>query len=249
MAPPPGKHWQFPPRVLDEMDNRGEIYWSPTGNPRRKIYLDDSEGVLVQDIWLDYRDAHNQNIAITGYPTEKNPDLLARIIQASSNPGDLVLDCFSGSGTTLAVAAQLGRRWIGIDRSPEAIATTLRRFAKGTERMGDFVSQRRLVSPAEQVETLPLFNWTEAGESEIPGAEGAHIKDFILYAEQSCAADLTDILMRWTEWIRGTKGSMEVCRENNSSDGGPQADGLPETPNLPGTARRLGRVGDDGRGF
>jgi adenine-specific DNA-methyltransferase len=94
MTPPPGKHWQFQPRTLDEMDARGEIYWSPTGNPRRKIYLDASDGVPVQDIWLDFRDAHNQNIAITGYPTEKNPDLLARLIQASSNPGDLVLDCF-----------------------------------------------------------------------------------------------------------------------------------------------------------
>ncbi|HEX2905259.1 MAG TPA: site-specific DNA-methyltransferase, partial [Phototrophicaceae bacterium] len=73
--PPPGKHWQFQPKTLDEMDARGEIYWSPTGNPRRKIYLDQSEGIQVQDIWLEFRDAHNQNIHITGYPTEKNPAL------------------------------------------------------------------------------------------------------------------------------------------------------------------------------
>ncbi|MBE7472125.1 MAG: site-specific DNA-methyltransferase [Anaerolineae bacterium] len=142
MNPPPGKHWQYPPKTLDEMDARGEIYWSPNGNPRRKVYLDESSGVPVQDIWLEFRDAHNQNIKITGYPTEKNPDLLARIIEASSNPGDLVLDCFAGSGTTLDVAARLGRRWIGIDNSPEAIKTTLRRFATGLERMGDFVAQR-----------------------------------------------------------------------------------------------------------
>lgn len=60
--PPPGKHWQFPPRTLDEMDARGEIYWSPTNNPRRKVYVDQSEGIPIQDIWLDVRDAHNQNI-------------------------------------------------------------------------------------------------------------------------------------------------------------------------------------------
>jgi adenine-specific DNA-methyltransferase len=48
--------------------------------------------VPVQDLWLDYRDAHNQNIAVSGYPTEKNPMLLSRIIEASSNEGDLVLD-------------------------------------------------------------------------------------------------------------------------------------------------------------
>jgi adenine-specific DNA-methyltransferase len=138
--PPPGKHWQYLPATLDEMDARGEIYWSPTGNPRRKIYLENSEGVPLQDIWMDMRDAHNQNIAITGYPTEKNPALLERIIEASSNPGDLVMDCYAGSGTTLAVASNLGRRWIGADRSDEAIKTTLHRFQVGMERMGDFVN-------------------------------------------------------------------------------------------------------------
>ncbi|MGH7890159.1 MAG: site-specific DNA-methyltransferase, partial [Thermodesulfobacteriota bacterium] len=110
MNPPPGKHWQFPPHTLDQMDAKGEIYWSPTGNPRRKVYLEESNGIPVQDIWLEFRDAHNQNIKITGYPTEKNPGLLYRIIEASSNPGDLVLDCFSGSGTTLTVASHLNRR-------------------------------------------------------------------------------------------------------------------------------------------
>lgn len=140
--PPPGKHWQYPPATLDEMDARGEIYWSGTGNPRRKIYFENSQGVPVQNIWMDMRDAHNQNIRITGYPTEKPSAMLTRIIQASSNPGDLVMDCYSGSGTTLAVAAQLGRRWIGVDRSEEAIRTTLHRLEFGMERMGDFVSAR-----------------------------------------------------------------------------------------------------------
>ena len=143
VLPPPGKHWQFPPKTLDEMDARGEIFWSANGNPRRKVYLDESPGVGVQDIWLDFRDAHNQNIRITGYPTEKNPELLSRIVNASSNPGDLVLDCYCGSGTTLAVASRLGRRWIGVDNSLEAIRTTLQRFAVGTKPMGDFVSQGR----------------------------------------------------------------------------------------------------------
>lgn len=139
MMPPPGKHWQYVPSKLDEFDAAGDIYWSPTGNPRRKVYLEDSGGVPVQDIWLDMRDAHNQNIRVTGYPTQKPDLMLERIIQASSNPGDIVLDCYSGSGTTLAVASKLGRRWIGCDSGSEAIETTLRRFAKGMERMGDFV--------------------------------------------------------------------------------------------------------------
>jgi adenine-specific DNA-methyltransferase len=141
--PPPGKHWQYLPATLDEMDARGEIYWSATGNPRRKIYFENSTGIPVQDIWMDMRDAHNQNIHITGYPTEKNPAMLSRIIEASSNPGDLVMDCYSGSGTTLALASALGRRWIGVDRSDEAIRTTLQRFESGTERMGDFVNEKK----------------------------------------------------------------------------------------------------------
>lgn len=140
--PPPGKHWQYPPSKLDEMDARGEIYWSPNGNPRRKIYHETSEGVPVQDIWMEFRDAHNQNVEITGYPTEKNLDLLRRIVAASSNPGDIVLDCFCGSGTTLVAAEESERRWIGIDSSTTAIETTLKRLGNGSEKMGDFVGKR-----------------------------------------------------------------------------------------------------------
>lgn len=141
MMPPPGKHWQFVPSTLDAMNERGEIYWSPTGNPRRKIYLDNSQGIPLQNIWMNMKDAHNQNIKITGYPTEKNPSLLQNIILASSNPGDIVLDCYAGSGTTLDVASKLDRRWIGIDNSNEAIETTLKRFKQGTQRMGDYVTK------------------------------------------------------------------------------------------------------------
>jgi adenine-specific DNA-methyltransferase len=161
--PPPGKHWQYTPAKLDEMDARGEIYWSPTGNPRRKIYLENSAGVPLQDIWLDVRDAHNQNIHVTGYPTEKNSTLLTRIIEASSNAGDLVLDCYAGSGTTLTAASNLGRKWIGVDRSQEAIDTIIYRLTHGTERMGDFVN-----NPKKET-TLPLFsisNFTLFRETE-----------------------------------------------------------------------------------
>ena len=138
VEPPKGKHWQYAPETLDAMDERGEIFWSSNGNPRRKVYFDESSGIAVQDVWLDFKDPHNQNIFITGYPTEKNPDVLRRIIQASSNEGDLVLDCFAGSGTTLAVADELGRKWIGVDSSEESLRTIWKRLAHGMERMGNF---------------------------------------------------------------------------------------------------------------
>ena len=183
MNPPPGKHWQFTPKTLDEMEAKGEIYWSPNGNPRRKIYFDKSEGVQVQDIWIEFKDAHNQMVKISGYPTEKNPALLERIIKTSSNTGDLVLDCFSGSGTSLAVASESKRMWVGIDNSQEAIKTTLKRFSKGLQRMGDFVErtdvplQSKLIELHEPIGEFSFFT-SVTDESEINSITEILSKEF-----------------------------------------------------------------------
>lgn len=122
--PPKGSHWQYPPEVLDEFDRKGLIEWSPTGNPRRKHYADDAikKGKKRQDIWC-FKDPYYPS-----YPTEKNLEMLKVIVEASSNPGDIVLDCFAGSGTTLVAAELLGRKWIGVDNSPAAIEATLKRL-------------------------------------------------------------------------------------------------------------------------
>ncbi len=209
MMPPPGKHWQYTPQKLDEFDARGEIYWSPNGNPRRKVYLDESEGIPVQDIWLDYRDAHNQNIEITGYPTEKNPNLLARIIEASSNSGDLVLDCFCGSGTLLSVASGLNRRWIGVDNSLEAIQTTLRRFALGTQPMGDFVSARNgNGAKSTQNETLSLFDLTDISKIESESSKHIPITNFTFLSEDTLTPKLSSTLKEWKKNIGQLKGDL-----------------------------------------
>lgn len=143
MMPPKGKHWQYLPSKLDEFDAKGEIYWSATGNPRRKVFFDNSDGIAVQDIWLDTKDIINQNDKITGYPTEKHINLLNRIVMASSNENDIVLDCFSGSGTTLVSAELNNRKWIGIDCGLHAIETTIKRFAYGSKIMGDYVEKNK----------------------------------------------------------------------------------------------------------
>jgi len=161
MMPPEGKHWQYTPDKLDEMDAKGEIYWSSNGNPRRKVYLDQSKGVPVQDIWLDYLDVNNQNTCITGYPTEKNLDMLKRIVLASSNPDDIVLDCFAGSGTTLVAAEELGRQWIGVDIGDESIKTIKDRFLNGTKPMGDYVSKKKKTE-----QTPSLFGSFDVDESQ-----------------------------------------------------------------------------------
>jgi adenine-specific DNA-methyltransferase len=143
MLPPPGKHWQYTPSRLTEFDDKGEIYWSGNGNPRRKVFLDEDKGVPIQDIWLNFQDSLNQNIKITGYPTEKNPCLLEMIINAVSDKGDIVLDCFAGSGTTLDAANRLGRKYIGVDNSYEAISNIIKRFRCGLEEMGNFVTPKK----------------------------------------------------------------------------------------------------------
>ncbi|TVR12053.1 MAG: site-specific DNA-methyltransferase [Phormidium sp. GEM2.Bin31] len=196
--PPPGKHWQYTPETLDQMDARGEIFWSKNGNPRRKVYLDEHSGVGVQDIWLDFRDAHNQNIKITGYPTEKNPELLRRMIEASSNPGDLVLDCYAGSGTTMAVADEIQRHWIGIDRSPEAISTIFDRFERGLCIMGDFITKP---SESKGSDTqLSLFDSFNEGTSTTTLKEYsgyAPITDFSIYVERNEQSELSTIVENW----------------------------------------------------
>jgi adenine-specific DNA-methyltransferase len=141
MVPPPGKHWQFVPETLEQLDRSGEMHWSKSGNPRRKVYFDEAKGVALTDYWPDFRDAHHQSIPITGYPTEKNLQLLKTIVAASSDSHDVVLDPFCGSGTTLDAAEQLGRRWVGFDASLAAIQATVRRFTYGVERMGDYVAR------------------------------------------------------------------------------------------------------------
>lgn len=141
MMPPPGKHWQFKPSKLDELQERGEIYWSKTGNPRRKVYLTDDKQLPISDYWDQYRDAHHQSVLITGYPTEKNFEMMKMLVATSSNEGDLVIDPFCGSGSTIHAASVLKRTWIGIDQSSLAAKTVIKRLSQGRKPMGDYVQR------------------------------------------------------------------------------------------------------------
>ena len=152
MVPPPGKHWQHVPSTLDEFDRRGEIHWSRNGNPRRKVYWTGDRNPAITDYWSAYRDAHHQSVKVTGYPTEKNLTMLKMIVGASSDPDDLVVDPFCGSGTTLDAARDLERKYLGIDASFEAAKATLRRMRYGLEPMGDYVN-----GTASRALVLPLF--------------------------------------------------------------------------------------------
>lgn len=122
IKPPKGRHWRSSPEILEKLEQDGLIEWSKRGVPRRKIFADERKGKKKQDIW-EYKDAQYPS-----YPTEKNLKMLKTIISASSNAGDLVLDCFCGSGATLKAAEELGRKWIGIDESDEAIKVCKKRL-------------------------------------------------------------------------------------------------------------------------
>ena len=118
MLPPKGRHWRYSPAELTRLDKRGLIQWSGSGNPRKIIYANENRGRKIQDIW-DFKDPGFESSL---YPTEKNRDLLKQIINSSTKRGDLVLDCFAGSGTTLLAAQELERNWIGIDLNKNAVA-------------------------------------------------------------------------------------------------------------------------------
>ena len=108
---------------LDLLDEAGLVHWPERGSiPRQKRYLDEGEGVVIQDIINDIRPLGSRAKERLSYPTQKPLALLERIIEASSNEGDLVLDPFCGCGTAIAAAHKLNRRWIGIDITHLSIA-------------------------------------------------------------------------------------------------------------------------------
>lgn len=136
LLPPPGRHWRISPKELNSLEKAGLIEWSSSGNPRKKIFADEVllKGKKIQDVW-ELKDP-----PYPSYPTEKNIEVLKRIITASSNHGDLVLDCFTGSGTTLIAAEQLGRKWVGIDNSKIAIDIATGRLKEGKKALSSTIS-------------------------------------------------------------------------------------------------------------
>jgi DNA modification methylase len=135
-----GRHWAVPQgysderessqarelstqQKLDNLDAAGRIHWPKKvgGVPAFKRYLDEGKGLALQDVWTDISPIGAQAHERLGYPTQKPEALLERIILASSNEGDTVLDPFCGCGTTIAAAQRLNRRWIGIDITHLAI--------------------------------------------------------------------------------------------------------------------------------
>ena len=123
-----GRHWAYTKEKMQEFERQGKLTYTGKGSVRIKQYLDEMPGQQIMDVWLDLQKIHHMAHERVDYPTQKPEALLERIVKASSNEGDLVLDCFCGSGTTAAVAEKLKRHWIACDLGRFAIHTTRKRL-------------------------------------------------------------------------------------------------------------------------
>jgi len=125
--PPPGRHWAWKREQMEVLERDGRLVYSSNGVPRLKRYTDDGMGVSVQDLWVDIARLDSHSEERVGFETQKPLALLERVIAASSDPGDVVVDPFCGSGTTAVAAERLGRKWVCIDSSLTASSLALAR--------------------------------------------------------------------------------------------------------------------------
>jgi DNA modification methylase len=156
-----GQHWKFTIESLDKLDAEGRIYWPPGGRgfPQIKRYRDELQGRAIDDVWIDIDRINPKAAERLGYPTQKPEALLERIISASSNPGDVVLDPFCGCGTTVAVAQRLDRQWVGIDISPTAMEIMSRRLWNQALLLPNIVGAPESVDDLKVLKPFEFQNW------------------------------------------------------------------------------------------
>ena len=163
--------WRYSETRMRELEAQGRIRQGRQGKgiPERKVYLRESKGKPVSNLWDDIAALTGQNSERTGYPTQKPLALYERIIKASSNPGDLVLDPFCGCATTPIAAERQGRRWVGIDIWDETYPVVLKRLEQEGLTLPDADTQ-----PGQQTLTFDIHysttppTRTDSGESVIP---------------------------------------------------------------------------------
>lgn len=145
--------WRWTRERMQAMHDAGRLHYTSTGMPRQKRYLDEMKGTSVTSVWTDIPPLNSQAQERLGYPTQKPRALLERIISASSNPGDVVLDPFCGCGTAVDAAQKLGRQWIGIDITHLAIGLIEKRLREG---YGDAARFETIGSPRDLASALRL---------------------------------------------------------------------------------------------
>ena len=190
---PTTRGWAYSKEELENLWERGLILTNNAGIALlrgKKSYLEDAKGVPLKSIWTDINRVGNTSVERTGYPTQKPLALLERIIKASSNPGDIVLDPFCGCATTCIAAESLQRQWIGIDLSPKAVELVIMRLERDlsmtedTGLLGDKVIHRtdipvRLVpDEPRQIHAATLFRLED---SEVMALSQVELRQYKTY--------------------------------------------------------------------
>lgn len=133
-GPPPGRYWRVSESRLRELDDDDRIWWGEEGDniPALKRFLNEVRGRVPQTLWLYAEVGHNQTgkneiqalfPGIAAFVTPKPERLIKRLLQVGTKPGDIVLDCFAGSGTTAGVAHKMGRRWVTVEKEASTVET------------------------------------------------------------------------------------------------------------------------------
>ncbi len=195
--PPPGRHWLRTVAEAEKMMARGDLRPNPrTGRPEYRIPA--SREILHDSLWDDL----TAYAFSTSFPTEKKEDLLTRILEMSTAPGDWVLDGFLGSGTTAVAAQRLGRRWIGCDNSLVAMHTTIRRIypllirPRGGRHLTVWQMASRPTNAAERADNAP----PSAGQLQLIGQEENVILEVAHFASPAVQARLHEQGLDAPEW-------------------------------------------------
>ena len=166
------KIWRCPFTTMQKYHKSGKLYYTRNGTPRLKQFLDDMPGVPVQDVWIDIPPINSQAKERVGYPTQKPLTLLDRIIKASSNEGDVILDSFCGCATTLVAADRLQRDWIGVDISAKAAELVVERIRDDQGLFGDIVA-RTDIPKRTDLGNIPRYNAPE-NRTRLYGEQGGN---------------------------------------------------------------------------
>jgi adenine-specific DNA-methyltransferase len=196
------RYWRFSEKKMKELYDKGRILQTAPGTvPAQKRYLDEMPGVPLQDIWLDIKPIQSQAAERVGYDTQKPEALLERILKVGSDKGDLVLDCFAGSGTTAVVAEKLNRRWIACDLGRFAIHTTRKRLL-GIPGVRPFVVQN-LGKYERQAWQVAEFPASAKDQLEEQRQREAAYRRFVLDLYHAT-------LITGRSWLYGSKGGRAV---------------------------------------
>ena len=153
IGPYRNRYWAYSREKMRAYVREGRLTYASTGMPSYKRYLDEMPGVTLQDLWTDIPPALGKER--TGYPTQKPLALLERIIEASTNPGDMVLDPFCGCATTCVAAETLGRDWVGIDLSPLAVTLVGKRLKDQHGLFGQIIDRTDIPHRTDQGKPAP----------------------------------------------------------------------------------------------